>query len=327
MREMLTVLLVWLVFLLSCGLAFPSGNPLVRIPTEILAYSLPLLFIWFLVRGRGFWKSVRVGRKNLGRSIYLSLALLVIFSLVIQAASAATLRLMGKSEEEAKREMENYMENQTPGWYSRYLLFGSFFPVAFCEEAVFRGYVLWTLAPLGPATSILASSVLHLSLHIWYLQVGGIAPLLFVQALLLFVWFGLVSYWSGNIVGTILMHGLVNFLSVLGGFSEAAAGAVQMALICLGAICLFDLLLSHMRLRFKRRVYREMQSQLELNLGRLRQMREGLKKMLAEIRKRYRRGEMGRQDFLRLEAAYKRRIEEVERVLNPQKGPTKSARA
>ena len=325
--RVLSVLLVWLAFLLSCGLAVPSENPLVRIPTEILAYSLPLLLIWFLVRGRGFWRSIRVERKNLGRSLYLSLALLVVFFLIIQAASVATLHFMGKSEEEAKREMENYMENQTPSWYPRNLLLGSFFPVAFCEEAVFRGYVLGTLAPFGLATSVLASSFLHLSLHIWYLKVGGIAPLLFVQALLLFVWFGLVSYWSGNIVGTILMHGLVNFLSVLRGFSEAAAGAIQVALICLGAICLFDLLLSYMRVRFKRRVYREMQSQLELNLGRLRRMREGLKKMLAEIKKRYRRGEMGREDFLRLEAVYKRRIEEVERVLNLQRGPTKSARA
>jgi membrane protease YdiL (CAAX protease family) len=326
MREALSVLLVWLVFLLSSGLAFPSENPLVRVPTEVIAYSLPLLFVWLLVRGRGFWNSVRLGRKNLGRSIYLSLALLVVFSLLVQGASALTLHLMGKSDEEAKREMENYLENQTPGWYPKYLLFGSFFPVAFCEEAVFRGYILWTLAPHGPATSILASSFLHLSLHLWYLKME-IAPLLFVQALLLFIWFGLVSYWSGNIVGTILMHGLVNFLSVLGGFSEVAASAVQTALVCLGGICLFSFLLSRMRVRLERKVYREMQNQLELNLGRLGRMREGLRRMLAEIRRRYRRGEMGRQDFLRLEAIYKKRIGEVEKVLNLQRGPTKSARA
>jgi hypothetical protein len=82
-----------------------------------------------------------------------------------------------------------------------------------------------------------------------------------------------------------------------------------------------------MRVRLERRIKREMESQLELNLNRLRRMRDGLKKMLTEIKRRYRRGEIKEEDFLRLKTTYERRIKEVDRVLNRQRERTKSVRA
>jgi membrane protease YdiL (CAAX protease family) len=320
------VWVVWIVFFLCCGLVIPSQNPLVRIPAEILAYSLPLFAVWVFVRKHGFWKSIRITREKVSQSIFLSLALFLVFSLVIEGVNVGILHFMGKSEEEARREMEKYLENRTPAWYQKYLLVGSFFPVAFSEEAVFRGFVLWTLIPFGPVVSILASSILHLSLHLWYLDLE-IAPLLFVQAFLLFICFGMASYLSGNIVGPILMHGLVNSLSVMAHFSKVAVEVIQAAIFFLGAISLFSLLMSYMRVRLERRIKKEMESQLELNLSRLRRMREGLRKMLTEIKRRYRRGEIKEEDFLRLKATYERRIKEVDRVLNRQKERTRSVQA
>jgi membrane protease YdiL (CAAX protease family) len=320
------VWIVWATFLLSCFLVIPFQNPLVRIPVEIVAYSLPLFVVWVFVRKQGFWKSIRMKRKNIGKSISISLALLLVFSLLIEGTNLVVLHFMGKSQEEVKREIENYLEKQTPQWYPKYLLVGSFFPIAFCEEAVFRGFVLWTLISFGPVASILTSSFLHAFLHLWYLHMG-VAPLLFTQALLLFISFGIAGYLSENITGPILMHGFIDFLSVLGYFNQEIADAIQAALFFLGAFCLFGLLLSHMRARLERRIQREIQARVELNLSRLEQMRDGLRKMLAEIRRRYRRGRMSKQDFLRLKATYERRIREVERILNLQKEPTKSTRA
>ena len=313
-----SVWIVWIAFFLSCGLVIPSQNPLVKIPSEILAYCVPLFVVWALARKQGFWKSIKVTRENLSRSISLSLALVLVFSLLIRVANAGILHFMGKSEEVARQEMENYLKNRAPSWYQKYLLAGSFFPVAFCEEAVFRGFILWTLVSLGPTISILTSSLLHLSLHLWYLELE-IAPLLFVQAFLLFICFGIVSYLSGNIVGTILMHGLMNFISVMACFSKTASSAILAAVFFLGAICLFNLLLSHLRIRLLQKMRREMESQLQTNIGLLKRMKNGLKKMLAEIKRRYRKGEIKEQDFRRLKLAYERRIKEVQRVLNQQK--------
>lgn len=324
MRKPATVLLVWLVFLLSSMLAVPSPNPWVRIPSELLVYLLPLAFIWHLTR-KGFWKSIQLRRENLSGSLLWALALFVVFSLLVSAASAGVLKLMGKSERESREEFENYMRTQAPHWYRYYLLPASFFPIAFSEEAVFRGYVLQTLLPLGPTASILISSFLHLSLHFWYLDLE-VAPLLFMQAFLLFTWFGLVSYLSRNITGAILMHGLTNFLSILWGFSQTAASAIQTVLLILGCFSIFVLVLSHLGRRFERKLREQMELNLQVNLRKLERMRDGLKKMLAEIRKRYRRGEMKEKDFLKLKATYERRIEEVERVLSSRKERKESVR-
>jgi len=323
MNRTAKVLLVWLVFLLSSMLAVPSPNPWLRIPSELLVYLLPLAFIWHLTR-KGFWKSIRLTRENLSGSILWALALFVVFFLLLGMASAAVLKLMGKSEQESREEFENYIKAQ-PQWYRYYLLPASFFPIAFSEEAVFRGYVLQTLLPLGPAASILISSLLHLSLHLWYFDLEA-APLLFVQAFILFTWFGLVSYLSRNITGAILMHGLTNFLSILWGFSQTAASAIQTALLILGCFSIFVLVLSHLGRRFERKLREQMELNLQMNLRKLERMRDGLKKMLAEIKKRYRRGEMEEKDFLRLRATYERRIEEVERVLSSRKERKESVR-
>ncbi|MEM2419082.1 MAG: hypothetical protein QXQ45_02580, partial [Candidatus Hadarchaeales archaeon] len=78
--------------------------------------------------------------------------------------------------------------------------------------------------------------------------------------------------------------------------------------------------------RFERKLREQMELNLQMNLRKLERMRDGLKKMLAEIKKRYRRGEMEEKDFLRLRATYERRIEEVERVLSSRKERKESVR-
>ncbi len=308
--------IVWLSFFLACRLIYPSNNPLIRIPNEILCYLLPLLVIWTFAR-REFWRSVGLRRSNLKSSLLWSFSLYVVFSVVLVGVTSLTLHLTGMTSEQVREEIEHYMRMTTPSWYTGYLLVASFFPIAFSEELVFRGYILSLLRPFGPL-SILIPAALHASLHLWYLHLS-IAPLLFLQAFILFVWYGLIVYLSGNVFGAVLMHGLIDFISNLSRINEDYAMGVNTACLLLGIVSTMILLMSHFRRKMEAAIKAGFEERLQMNIQRLKRMHKGLKVMLRRIQRRYERGEISKGEYWRLTDIYTQRIREVEQILSRQR--------
>lgn len=318
---------IWLIFLLSVSLVIPSTNPFVRIPSEIFSYMLPVVIVWLLVRREGFVKSVGLEKKNLKHSVIWVLALFFVFIGIVGLVVDACLRMMGLEKEAVRAEFENYLKKQ-PNWYRSYLLVGSFFPIAFSEELVFRGFIQADLAAsVGSVSAILLSSFLHAALHFWYFQLSA-GTVFFLQAFLFFIWFGVVRHISHNISGCILMHGLINVLSVLKLFGEFGLKVSEMLTLVLlfsSFVCVLLLFMGHLRKSTEERIRQYNERKIDVTFMRLERMRNGLKHMLSQIRMKYRRGEMRKEDFLRLKSIYERRIAEVEKVLSLQKGRLKSA--
>lgn len=244
-------LLVWifsLVAILYSGM-MTINWPLV-IVGEWVVYLVPLFVIYYYIRSferrRKFWSSIGIKRKNLGKGLVWAFAIFMVLVIVLAAYNQTVTWLMGKSPGE---EVTEHFEEVYPDWYFVYFLFASFIPVGLFEEGIYRGFVLDRLMVKGAIFAILVSSILHSSLHLWYVGVLGVTGIpLYGSALILFVFFGLAYVKSGNIIGLALLHGLNNAtLSVRHFFGSQLVGAVWLGVILVGALCLGYLAYGYLR--------------------------------------------------------------------------------
>ena len=120
-----------------------------------------------------------------------------------------------------------FSNQQFPVWYMWYQIISSFFPVAFVEEAIARGYILDRLMYQHPSSlagalpAILLSSLLFTLYHLpTYLRsYPSQIPLIGIQAINVFlisVVLGVayVRARTGNIIGPILVHFLLDAMPI-----------------------------------------------------------------------------------------------------------------
>lgn len=225
--------------------------PLV-IAGDWMVYLIPLVAIFYYVRsferGKKFWPSVGVRRKNLGKGLIWALAIFTVLFIVLAVYNQVATRLIGESPGEKTTE---YFEQTYPDWYFVYFFFASFIPVGLFEETIFRGFVLDRLRVKGVLFAILLSSALHSSLHLWYAGALGVTGMaLYGSAFILFAFFALAYIKSGNILGLVLLHGLNNAtLSVRHFFGSRLVGAIWLSVILIGALCIGYLMYGHFRKR------------------------------------------------------------------------------
>lgn len=131
-----------------------------------------------MLSATGVVKSVFVGLLGWGFAQVLSLVLI-----------ALVIRLGGKIPESYQ------MLTRSPFWIA--LLVGALVP-AVCEEAAFRGYVLWNLGPLGRRTAAIATGVLFGAMHLSLIRVLPLA--------LLGTIFALAVSRTGSILPGSIMH-------------------------------------------------------------------------------------------------------------------------
>ena len=235
-------LLVWTVSLVAilCSTLIAISWPLV-IVAEWAVYIIPLFVIYWYVRSferkRKFWPSIGVKRKILGKGLVWALAIFVIIIIILAVYNQAVTWLMGKDPVE---EQTKHFEEIYPDWYFVYFLFASFVPVGFFEEGIYRGFILDRLMVKGALFAILVSSVLHSSLHLWYVGALGITGIpLYGSAFILFAFFGFAYVRSRNIIGLALLHGLNNaMLSVRHFFGSQLVAGIWLGVILVGAVCL-----------------------------------------------------------------------------------------
>lgn len=235
-------LLVWIFSLAAilCSSLIAISWPLV-IVAEWIVYIIPLFVIYWYIRSfegrRRFWPSIGIKRENVGKGIVWALAIFVILVIILAVYNQAVIWLMGKNPVE---EQTKHFEEIYPDWYFVYFLFASFVPVGFFEEGIYRGFVLGRLMVKGVPFAILVSSLLHSSLHLWYVGVLGVTGIpLYGSAFILFASFGFAYVKSGNILGLALLHGLNNaMLSVRHFFGSQLVGAIWLGVTSIGAVCL-----------------------------------------------------------------------------------------
>lgn len=217
---------------------------------EWVVYLVPLFVIYYYIRsferGKKFWQSIGIKRENLGKGLVWALAIFMILVIVLAVYNQAVVWLMGKNPGE---EITEHFEEVYPDWYFVYFLFASFVPVGLFEEGIYRGFVLDRLMVKGVVFAILVSSILHSSLHVWYVSVLGLTGIpLYGSAFILFAFFGLAYIKSGNIIGLALLHGLNNAtLSVRHFFGSQLVDAIWLGVILVGALCLSYLAYGYFR--------------------------------------------------------------------------------
>ena len=326
-RDWLAALLIWPLFLLGMITADLVGGLLAgtkfMVCAEWVTYAFPLAAIFFYVRRsrRKFWSAVGARRENLGPGIIWVLALFVVFSALLTAYDGMTGRLLGRDlREEISEHFERESEELGLGdWYFGYMLASSFLLTGLFEELIFRGFVLDRLLSGGPVFAIGLSSLMHASLHPWYFGFGTAAgALLCGSAFLFFVWMGIAYFKTRNLVGVALMHGLNNALfSVEKLWGDGAVELISAGITLAGAVCLMHLLFAYMRRSVgqpkvkAQAVAQGVASERAMLERALRRMRE----LLGELRKRYAREELSREDYLRLRDLYKTRMKDVEEAL------------
>jgi membrane protease YdiL (CAAX protease family) len=247
-------LVIWILsltaILLSSSVAI--NWPLLLI-SEWMVYLIPLAVIYYYVRSlerkKKFWPSVGLRRKNLGKGLIWALAIFTVLIIVLAVYNQAVTWLMGESPGE---ETTEHFEQNYPDWYFVYFFFASFIPVGLFEETIFRGFVLDRLMVKGALFAILLSSVLHSSLHLWYVGALGVTGIpLYGSAFILFAFFGLAYIKSGNILGLVLLHGLNNAtLSIGHFFGSRLVGAIWFSIILVGALCIGYLMYGYLKKRW-----------------------------------------------------------------------------
>ena len=297
------VLAVWSACFAGMGISgwLGRGGLALSLLGDWLGYLLPLLLVFHLTRREGFWSSAGVRRRGLLPGLTWLFALFLLFSILLGIYGEAAARLVGKDPGE---EVFERMKEQFPPWYFAYFALASFFPVALTEEVVFRGFILRELLPLGVARAVLLSSALHSLSHLWYLDLGPSGLTMFGSAFLFFVWMGAVYAKTGNLVPTILMHGLNNAsLSLRFFWGEEATSALSTLLLFLGWFSLLHLLLSRgvrrgrpPRARVERRVSRA----------------EGIRRMMERLDTFRREGKISEEEWRRLKEVYRERLRELE---------------
>ena len=297
------VLAVWSACFAGMGISgwLGGGSLVLSLVGDWVGYLLPLLLVLHLTRRKGFWSSAGVRRRGLLPGLTWLFALFLLFSILLGIYGEAAARLVGKDPGE---EVFERMREQFPPWYFAYFALASFFPVALTEEVVFRGFILRELLPLGAARAILLSSAMHSLSHLWYLELGLPGLTMFGSAFLFFLWMGTVYAKTGNLVPTILMHGLNNAsLSLRFFWGEEATSALSTLLLFLGWFSLLHLLLS-------RRVGRERPRE---GGGEERGVSgaEGIRRMMERLDAFRREGKISEEEWRRLKEVYRERLREL----------------
>lgn len=195
---------------------------------------------------RKLWPSVGLRREKMVDSIVWVFALSVIFTGLIYFYWSAVEILTGIDPESTVRGFFGAAED----WYFIYLGLAFFFPVAFTEEIVFRGFMIERFSGLGGTAAIAISGALFASLHLWYLSFGAVGLFFMVGLFLIAVWWGIAYYKTRNVAGLILFHGLYNLTqpgTVMEHFWPEGGAAMQAAMFIFGVVCLGYLLFRYLR--------------------------------------------------------------------------------
>ncbi len=207
--------------------------------SHAVTYSVALLIAYLHVtrfeRRKRFWESVGLRRENALWSVVWVFALSVIFTALLYIYWQAIQLFTGTNPQQ---EIQGFFSGSDE-WYYAYLGFAFFFPVAFTEETIFRGFMIERFLVKGPTIAIALSSLLFASLHLWYASFGLTALPLYGGLFLLALWWGFVYYKTRNIVGLILFHGLYNSGLVVEHFwSSSARALLESGIFVFGVACL-----------------------------------------------------------------------------------------
>ncbi len=212
------ILFVWLVGMpIYTALTFEKSKQKLIDGTisRIRAYQDTILFLW-LPAGLLFaivWQT-DLTFANLGFGIAFSLAELIGIVLLVLLTVIGILSLLSlRSDEKAKDKLRQAYEpvrylmplNRAElGWFN----LGVSPTAGFCEEMIFRGYLLWVLTPyIGLVGAILVSSLLFGLNHI-YQGWGGV-----LRTGLMGFGFAFVFWATGSLWLAILLHALVDMFA------------------------------------------------------------------------------------------------------------------
>ncbi len=94
-----------------------------------------------------------------------------------------------------------------------YIIFTGVVYAGFGEEVLFRGYILTRLLRRGLLFSVLASSIMWSSLHLWYIPILGSTGIWqHLQVIITGLIFGVAFTKIRNLIPIIAVHGYVNIL-------------------------------------------------------------------------------------------------------------------
>ncbi|MFN4133284.1 MAG: CPBP family intramembrane glutamic endopeptidase [Candidatus Hadarchaeales archaeon] len=233
-------------------LRWRTGREISDVLSHVVTFTTALVIVYLHTtrfEKRKFWPSVGVRRERIVDSIIWVFALSVIFTVIIYFYWSAVQMFTGTSPESTMRGF--FMASAD--WYFIYLGFAFFFPVAFTEEIVFRGFIIERLSPLGAAKAVVISAALFASLHLWYLSFGA-AGIFFLGGLFLIaVWWGIVYHKTRNVAGLILFHGLYNVVqpgTVMEHFWPEGGVAMQSLMFIFGVACLGYLIYLYLKKLF-----------------------------------------------------------------------------
>jgi membrane protease YdiL (CAAX protease family) len=208
------------------------------IVSHTITFSVALVVVYLHVtrfEGVKFWPSVGVRRENLLRSLVWVFSLSVVFSIILSIYWAGVQSVMGGDPQEA---IQRFFRG-APDWYFIYLSVAFFFPVAFTEELVFRGFMIERFLVKGAAKAIALSALLFTSLHLWYAGFGAVSVPLYGGLFMVSVWWGIVYYKTRNIFGLVIFHGLFNLgMTVEHFWGIGGRAALESAVFVVGVVCI-----------------------------------------------------------------------------------------
>lgn len=215
--------------------------------SHTVTYSIALLVAYLHVtrfERRRFWSSVGVRRQNAGWSVVWTFALSLVFTAILYFYWQAVQAVMGS---DPQQQVQGFFAGSEE-WYFVYLAFAFFFPVAFTEELVFRGFTIERFLVKGAIPAITLSSLLFTSLHLWYASFGLSALPLYGGLFIVAWWWGLAYYKTRNIFGVVLFHGLFNLGMVVEHFwSTPARAMLESSIFLFGVACLGYLIYIYLR--------------------------------------------------------------------------------
>lgn len=218
--------------------------------SHAITFSTALAVVYLHVtrfEGEKFWPSVGLRRANAFRSLVWVFALWVIFSIALFFYWGGVKSLMGT---DPQQEIQKFFKG-APDWYFIYLGFAFFFPVAFTEELIFRGFMIERFAVKGPVIAIALSAFLFTSLHLWYATFGVAAIPLYGGLFILSLLWGIVYWKTRNLFGLIVFHGLFNLgVTVTHFWGEGAGMMLGSAMFVAGVICILYLVFIYLRRLF-----------------------------------------------------------------------------
>lgn len=234
------------------GFTFKWGPPRISdVISQVFTYSLTLAVVYLHAtrfEKVKFWPSVGVRKKNWSKSIIWAFALSVVFTLVLYFYWVGVQSALGSDPQGS---LGKFFAG-SPDWYFVYLGIAFFFPVAFTEELVFRGFMIERFRSKGAMMAVSLSALLFASLHIWYLSFGLGAGLAFLGGIFLIgIWWGIAYFKTGNILGLILAHGIFNSATTVNYFWGIGGVALLQSLVFVaGVACILYLVFLYLRRLF-----------------------------------------------------------------------------